>query len=346
MPPGSVNDTQSTPSASADPPGEMTCTLEHPVFRRFPGIGFRRSPLDGEVVMVVPMAEREAVLPLKGIQQEFGIAEDSPDGRMLALVAESLGYVTALHPGDPLPAEVVNGAASWSPEGAHRRRAQVRLRIALLGWQDPEAAQRAMRDIESGGRLDSDPELRTAIQNASRKAVNELGCAGPDEVIACLDRLAEDFAYVEALRDRLLVRVQRLIARAQRIGATLHRSDTVRSDAIRRITRMAETALEELSARFRKLDGVYTEIIPLLREPETRLAFVQENRDALYRTLMGWEPILGEWDGVREGDDLLWQAVGNTYQFLARRYLAVAEWPPFGVLRQALSRGRESAMRW
>lgn len=328
-------------------PAAQTCVLQHPVFCRVSGISFRRSPSDGEPVMVMPFGEGEASLPLRSLQREFEIPDDSADGRMLALIAESLGYVTALHPGDPLPAEVVSGKASWAPEGHHLRRAQVRLRLALLGWQDPEAAKRALRDIESGGRLHTDPELRTTLQNASRKAVAELGCEAPEEVMARLDALAPEFSYVEALRDRLLLRIEALVARARRIAAALSRSDTVRSDAIGRVIKMAGTSLAEIGARFERLDGVCRDIIDLLREPELRLAFVHESRDALYRSQIGWDPILVQWDAV-SGDDeaALWQAVANTYQFLARRYLPVTEWPSFAALRSSLSTSSRNAMRW
>ncbi|WP_205083071.1 hypothetical protein [Paracraurococcus ruber] len=323
------------------------CVLQHAVFNRVANVCFRRSPTDGEAVMVVPFGDREASLPLRGVQKEFDIPDDSEDGRMIGLIIESLGYVTALHPGDPLPAEVVNGQASWTPGGNHQRRAQVRLRVALLAWHDGDAARRAMRDIESGGRLDTDPELKTAFQNAGRKAMVELGCASPEEVMQRVDGLASDFAYIEALRDRLLVRIQALVLRVRRIAGTLHRSDSVRSDAVARIVKMAGTSLEELGARFDKVDEVCRDIIALLREPELRLAFVHESRDLLYRNLLGWDSILNQWDEADEDEDgPFWQVVANTYQFLARRYLPATEWPSFTNLRGSLSKSNRNIMRW
>lgn len=328
-------------------PAPQTCELQHPIFTRVPHISFRRSSADGEPVMMVPFGEREAALPLKGLQREFDIANDSPDGRMLALIAQGLDYVTALHPGDPLPAEVVNGQASWTPAGNHLRRAQLRLRLALLAWQDAAAAKRAMRDIESGGRLDTDPELKTALQNASRKAVAELGCQRPEEVMSRLDALAGDFGYIEALRERLLGRIETLLARSRRLAATLHRSDSVRSDAIGRVIKMAGTSLADISARFERLDEVCRDIIALLREPELRLAFVNETRDALYRTQLGWDPILQQWDEVDPDDETaLWQVVSDTYQFLARRFLPVTEWPAFASLGASLAKAQRNTMRW
>jgi len=334
-------------ASGPDPDSTRRCVLEHPVFRRVANIRFRRSPSDGTPVMIMPFDDREAALPLKGIQREFDIPDDSPDGRMLALIAESLGYVTALHPGDPLPAEVVSGDASWQPGGTHLRRAQVRLRVSLLGWHDPAAAKLAVRDLEGGGRMETDPELKTAMQHALRKAAADLAAKSPEDVMARLDSLAGEFAYIEALRDRLLTRVQLLVARARRVAGGLNRSDSVRSDAINRVIKMTNTSLGELNGRFEKVDEVCRDIIGLLRDPDLRVAFVQENRDTLYRSQLGWEPILAQWDEVAEDEEMsLWQVVANTYQFLARRYLAVTEWPSFAALRSSLSTSKRNVMHW
>ena len=68
--------------------------------------------------MVVLLGEREAALPLRALQREFDIADESEDGRMLALIAASLDFVTSLRLGDALPAEVLSGEASWEPTPA------------------------------------------------------------------------------------------------------------------------------------------------------------------------------------------------------------------------------------
>jgi len=345
MPLSAVQDTE--PSAN-DPPGTVYLTLEHPLFSRVAGVSFRRSASDGEPVMVVPFEEREATLPLPGIKREFEITDDSADGRMLALVAESLSYVTALFPGDPLPAEIVNGEASWTPSISFLRRAKIRLRVQLIGWLDPAAARLAVRDLEGGDRMETDPELKTALYNASRKAAEALGAADPLEVMARIDALANEFAYTEALRNELLVPVQALLARTARMAAQLNRSDGVRADSLNRVQKMTTTTLNELAGRFEKIDEVCRDIIALLREPEVRVAFIRENRDMLYRNRLGWDPILEQWNDLDEDDDTaLWLAVANTYQFLARRYLTVTEWPSFAALRSSLAAGKKlNGMRW
>ena len=58
------------------------CTLQHHVFNTLGQISFRRSSSDGTPVMVVPMGDKEASVPLRALQREFAITDESPDGRM------------------------------------------------------------------------------------------------------------------------------------------------------------------------------------------------------------------------------------------------------------------------
>ena len=187
------------------------CVLTHHVFSRLPDISFRRAGSDGTPVMVVPFGDRTVSVPLRSLQREFAIQDASADGHMLGLIAASLDYVTALHLGDKLPDEVVNGKASWEPGVLHRRRAATRLRLRLLAWLDPSAALAAGKGEDSANRLEADPELRTMVQTAFRKAAEELGLATSEELVERVEQLAEEFSYIEALREGLLNRVQAVV---------------------------------------------------------------------------------------------------------------------------------------
>src|SRR5690349_20158444 len=96
-----------TDSAPAD-----HCLLQHPVFTSFGEPLFRSADTDGAPVMVVKLGEKEAAIPLRSLQREFAIPDDSDDGRMLGLIAQSLDFIASLHLGDALPAEVLSGQAS------------------------------------------------------------------------------------------------------------------------------------------------------------------------------------------------------------------------------------------
>ena len=110
-------------------------------------------------------------MPLRALQREFAIADDSPDGRMLGLVAESLDYVCGLSLGARLPSEVLSGKASWEPTLEHRKRAMSIVRLQLLAWIDPEAADPARGDPIL--RLENEPALRQQVQHAFERSFFE-----------------------------------------------------------------------------------------------------------------------------------------------------------------------------
>ena len=340
----------STPSAETldqDPPespGEDAfgseapvdhCILAHEVFTRLPDISFRRAGTDDTPVMIVPFGEREASVPLRSLQREFAIGDDTPDGRMLGLIAESLDYVTGIRPGDKLPDEVVSGKASWDPALHHRQRAATRLRLKLLAWLDPEAAAGLGDPAELGTRLDRDPALRTLVQTAFREAAAALDLPGPDDLVALVETLSEEFAFVEALRERLLMRVQTLIDRVDRLAQSGVRNDVNRHETLSQVQRLATLAITQYRARFNDIDAQTGEILSTLRNAVSQVAYVRSNRDWLYRCLRAWEPVFKEWDKATHAtDETLWHVVNLTYQFLARRYMPTSEWPSFNSLRQ------------
>jgi len=138
------------------------CVLKHQVFTMLGTVSFRRARADGMPVMVVTLGEREAVVPLRALQREFGIADDTPDGRMLGLIVESLDYVCGLSLGDRLPSEVLSGRASWEPSLEHRKRAFSIVRMQLIAWLDPDAADPALGDPMVAGQTG---EVMSALRN-------------------------------------------------------------------------------------------------------------------------------------------------------------------------------------
>jgi hypothetical protein len=96
------------------------CLLEHPMFNVVGALCFRRATTDGVPSMIVQMGDREAAVPLRSLQREFGISDDSADGQMLSLIEQGLDFVHELRIGDRLPAEILTGHASWEPRDMHR----------------------------------------------------------------------------------------------------------------------------------------------------------------------------------------------------------------------------------
>lgn len=322
------------PDAAAD-----RCVLTHRVFTRFGDVTFRRAEADGTPVMIIRLGEREAAVPLRSLQREFGIGDETPDGRMLGLIAGSLDYVSGLHLGDRLPAEVLTGRASWEPEPRHRRIAEARLKAQLVSWIFPQSTT-------SAAQLDEDPALRQQVHAAFEQAASALGLASAGEVIGKLQALADELAYIEALRDGLLRRVQAMVGRVGQFGRGL-RGDSARGMTLMQVQRLAATALASVAVRFDEVDAQTGEVMSALRNIESQQSFIRSNRDPLYRSLRAWEPILREWDGLEdEPDDGIWALINRTYQFLAPRYMPTQEWQSPEGQRPRPSKKQLNAMSW
>jgi hypothetical protein len=324
------------------------CLLSHQVFTVFGDVTFRRAETDGTPVMILLLGDREAAVPLRALQREFGIGDETPDGRMLGLIAESLDYVPGLHLGDRLPSEVLTGAASWEPEHAHRELARSKLKAHLVAWMAPDLADDSLRgavagDAAAARRLDEDPVLRRQVQAAFARAANELGLSGPGDVVAKLEELAAELAYMEALRDLLLRRVQMMMARLHRVAPT-GRSDVGRNGTLMQVQRLTQIALRQIGQRFAEVDAQTSEVAAALRNIESQQAFIRSNRDSLYRSLRAWDPLLKEWDGAPgPEEDGFWALLAKSYHFLAARYMPVQEWQ---AVRQRGKAKLDRVMSW
>jgi len=321
--------------------------LKHRLFSRFGDLVFRRAETDGTPVMVVLLGEREAALPLRALQREFEIPDESEDGRMLALIAASLDFVTSLRLGDALPAEVLSGEASWEPSPQHLRLAQARLRLQLAAWlrvgtgedQSALAPQALMAAADA-------PAMQQTVQEASRRVAAELKLAGPDAVAPMLEVLAQELAYVEALRDRLLQPVQGIASRLTRL-AHGWRGDAAQLEKLTQVRRLNLVALRRIGGRFEELDAQTGEVLAALRNLESQRTFIRSNRDWLYRTLRAWQPLLLEWDGLGfTFDDRVRGALEHAYRFLAPRFMPVTEWIAAAQGAGQQKKPRERGMVW
>jgi hypothetical protein len=328
------------------------CALAHPIFHVLAPVSFRRSTQDGAPVMIIPMGEREASVPLRALQREFGIEDDSADGRMLGLIAESLDFVAGLQPGDRLPAEVLTGQASWEPKPQHRALAAAKLRLRLLVWVDPEALGDSPlgSDDEAARirRLDEDPRLRPLVAAAFSRAAEALGLAAPAEVVRLVEKLADELGYIEALRDMLLRRMRAMSGRLGQLAHGSRGADAHRMEPMNQVIRLTGLAQAQISGRFDEIDAQTGEVLAALRNAGSQQSFIRSNRDFLYRCLRGWEPVLKEWEHAGTSlDDWTWHLIGRTYQFLAPRYMPVTEWTAYNTLRQARAAKKlERVMTW
>ena len=78
------------------------------------GSYFYRDRPTGSVYYKMPFDEGIVVsLKLSSLQREFGIGEETNDGRLLKLVSDALRYVKYVASGDRIPSEIIDGPASW-----------------------------------------------------------------------------------------------------------------------------------------------------------------------------------------------------------------------------------------
>jgi hypothetical protein len=323
------------------------CSLEHNMFTVVGALCFRRATTDGAASMIVQMGDREAAVPLRSLQREFGITDDSADGQMLSLIEQGLDFVHELRIGDKLPAEVLTGDASWEPRDVHRKIAAARLQLQLLQWLRPDEPAATGSEADALRRLDEDPKLRQQVADAMGKAAEELGLASRAEIVGLLEQLAGELSYLEALRAMLRRRVRATLARIERLAGNQRAADAQRMEPMNQVRRLTGHALTAISRRFDQVDAQTGEVLATLRNLDRQRAFIRANRDWLYRCLRAWEPILAEWDNAGLAlDDWTWGLIGRTYQFLAPRYMPMTEW--LTVASRLGKRGapKERAMRW
>lgn len=305
--------------------------FEHKVFSVMGEVAFRRSSTDGVTMLAVQIGDREATIPLKSLGRELAIGDDTPDGRMFALIGTSLDFVTRLQPGDKLPLEVRTGEASWRPGAGHRAIAGDRLRRQFID------TVKALTPSDPDGVTATDElALHQGVLAAAVQVAPELGVADPADVVAMIDDLAQELAYIEALRDRLLGRVER----AGRCCAMLSRNGRTSAgttETVRQVVRLMSIAYRQLRGRFEDVDAQTGEIIGVLRNLDSQRRFIRFNRDWLYRSQRAWEPLLTQWDKAPKTiDDQTATLFAQTYQFLAPRFMPTTEWQIAG--RQKRSR--------
>ena len=303
------------------------CQLEHRVFASFGEFAFRRSETDGIAVMSVNLGDRQASIPLKSLGRELAIDENTPDGRMFALIGDSLDYVARLQPGDRLPLEVRTGQASWAPRPEHHRIAALRVRLRLADWHAPEIGWAGReQDVAGMLALADCPLLHAAVEAAARRAAVDLGVGTPADVIARLDDVANELAFIEALRSLLLRRVEHA-GRAAALAAHRIRSTAAQSETARQVVQLLIIAVRQIRARFEEVDAQTGEVLGVLRNIESQRIFIRSNRDWLYRHHRAWTPILDLWDErPSAASDALTSLFSRTYQFLAPRFMLTTEW--------------------
>ena len=323
-----------TPKAPAAPPAELIddddadgmprVSFEHPVFQKLGDLHFEINPA-GEAVLVVKLAKNEVSLPFEGLKREFGITDESPDALMLQSVAKGLKFVKGLRIGQPLPMEILNREASWQLSERHVRIAYQRVSLQLCNWLT--GGQEVISDPDALLQLADDPQIKKQVNNAFGGAAIKLGFGREhkEEVIKEVQVLAHELAYIEALRDRLR-HIQGMGAKIQKLRRMYGHERTVHEVA-EQVSRLIERAVSEFTASFDEVDAQTGEILSVLRNLDSQISYIRDERDELAVKLFAWEDLLLLWDKaeIKTGPDKP-VLLRKTYRFLAPRYMVVKEW--------------------
>jgi len=315
--------TTTAPLPSTPKETDQVVAFEHAFFRKVDDIYFRIDQPTDQPVAVVTLGEEQVSLPLDGIRKEFAIDGDSPDGRMLALLSKGLKFVKGLRMGDPVPLEVLTGDASWEPKEKHRQIAYHRLSMQVLGWLSGD--EHVITNPDELLQVAGDPTFRRRVNDAFDQAAEALSLPSKEDVTHLLADLAKDLAYIEALRDEFNT-MKRSLTKAlalRKIFANEHSLLTTANSMLR----LFNLAVEDYTREFETVDAQTGEIMAALRNLDMVKQYLHRHRDDLRVRLVVWEDILKAWQAhsMKPGRSLE-DLMGETYRFLAPRYMPVDEW--------------------
>lgn len=302
-----------------------TFDFDHKVFTSIEGTYFRISDQTNEPVFMVNLGGNEVALTLAGIRKEFQIEAGSKDDRLLVMAAEALNYVSVVRPGDAVPPEMITGAASWAPTERDIRIAHHRLTVQLVSWLTGE--EHLYTDPEQLLQLADDPAIKKQISEAFTEAAERIGLGRDhrEEVVRYLETLSQELAYIETLR-RVFQQVQEIEKKVQGLRR-IYGSQRSVADICDPVARLARLAVDQFKAKFDDVDAQTSEIIAMLKNIDSQVAFIRTARDQLHRRLMVWDEMIRKWSRVKVREDYeIPSLLRDTYHFLAPRFMQVNEW--------------------
>src|SRR5579859_4293538 len=229
-------------SSTPEPEQRTHVELDHWFFHKVEGIRFQLHQTTSQPGVTINMAKNEAFLTLASLKKEFAIEPVSPDGLMLNQIADGLKYVKGL----------LIGEESWEPTAMHvaiaHQRVGMRL-ITLVSTDEPTTT-----DPKELLALADDPAIKKKINEAFEVAAVELGMQREQkqEVIAFVDTLAGEMAYIEFLREKFM-QMDAVRERVQKVRTLHSRTPSIRESSDQ-VARLMERAVKEYQAMFDAID--------------------------------------------------------------------------------------------
>ncbi len=299
--------------------------FQHKLFL-LPSVVFKLANDGSGPVMQLDLEAVRATISAGTICESFGIPAGSADSRLIDLLPRALKYIKEVRHGDSIPSEILDGRASWLIDPKYTEIANAKLTVQLVGWMQGEqidlmAAEQALEKA-------NDETTKRKVQDAFSAIAEKLGYARDrrSEVVDLVGRLGDELAYIEALRDRLLGRVRRMLAMFKTLEAGYRRERSVYEEIERTLLLLAKPA-RKLSDMFDELDANVGEILPTLRDYKTRVEYIRKQRDRLRELFLMWEEILELWSSLEaEPSSMAEQAIRHTYRFAARNFPQGSQW--------------------
>ena len=281
---------------------------------------------DGRPALYVRLGELKAAVSFPSLRSEFGIAEDTGDGRLLALVEQGLNFVKIIRPGEKIPSELLDGTASWSVDERHHLIARGRLAAQLAAWLGGGEASN-LGDADKVIEMAEDADMKSRVNRAFDELAEKLGIGRErrQEVVDKIDGFAGELAYIEGLRDRY-GEVQAIARKCRELGG-VHKRDRSVIESLTRIRALMQTPLTDFDNVFEQVEAQTCEIMTVLRKFPEQVAFVRRMRDELCRKLLKWDDLIDLWkQPFSDEPDRVERLVRETYGFLARNYSLSSTW--------------------
>ena len=298
--------------------------FEHKVFS-IEGGYFAMASDKSHAVFFVPLGTTFGAVPLPTLRTTFDIETESHDDYLLGIVEASLRFVKIIRPGESIPPELLDGTASWQVTEENRALARNRILIQLSSWVSGHEI--VVSDAAQIEQILEDPGTKQRIADAYVQLTEKLGMP-PDrkgEVETRLGSFSHELAYIEALRDRFGA-VRSIAERTEKLR-NAYRLDRTFSAEVMQMQKLFRTPMTEFQTIFDQVDAQSGEILSLMRNLDSQIAFTRKQRDELHSRFMDWEELLAKWvDVTIERSNANEQLIKTTYRFLAQRYLKTNVW--------------------
>jgi hypothetical protein len=307
------------PSDSGDGDRVTHFIFQHKVFS-LDQAHFALEPRSREPVYYVRLGELQAVLPLPMLRTEFGIEKESPDGKLLEVVAKSLRFVKEIRPSDSIPRELLDGSASWSVEEKHRLAADAR----IIGAIAELIGARGLLDLLGEASAEAKQRVREAMVEAAKKS--GLGAEAAQRAPSLLEAFAREYAFIEALRDRFGEVRGVLNALGQIVKGTKPDQQTLQD--VLRVQALLRPPIADIEATFTALDGQTASLATILGKPAAQIELVRRVRDDIHFRLQLWDELIAKWqDQAKEGEaPRIDSLVKETYRFAAFHFPQTRDW--------------------